>query len=126
MKLFEELLENESDYVRTDDSVIIQFGAFAGLDEIHILDMRLFEELPAEIGRHDGHEVAMDDTHGTLYSYGKNAEALFKAMQPILNDFDFLDGATVHLSFLKEDKTVSEIDFEFLVGKPGSETRPKQ
>lgn len=126
MKLFEELPENVFDYESTDDSVIIEFGAFAGLDEIHTLDMRLFEELPAEIGRHDGHEVAMDDTHGTLYSYGKNAEKLFKAMQPILNDFDFLDGATVHLTFLKEDKTVSEIDFEFLVGEPDIEIRPKQ
>jgi len=119
MKLFEGLLENESEYEMTEDSVLIEFGAFGGLDEIHTLDMRLFEEIPTEIGRHDGHEVAVDDTHGTLFSYGENAEKLFLAMRPILNDFDFLDGATVQLRFRKADKTVSEIDFEFDIGSNG-------
>lgn len=116
MKLFEGLLENESEYEMTEDSVLIEFGAFGGLDEIHTLDMRLFEEIPTEIGRHDGHEVAVDDTHGNLFSYGENARELFLTMRPILNDSDFFDGATVHLTFRKEDKTFSEIDFEFHVG----------
>jgi len=116
MELFEGLLENATDYELTEDSVLIQFGAFGGLDEIHKLDLRLFDEIPAEIGWHDGHEVAVDDTHGTLFSYGDNAEKLFLTMLPILKDFDFLDGATVHLSFIKQDKTVSEIEFEFHVG----------
>lgn len=113
MKLFKEFTGKESEYQITEDSVRIEFGAFGGLDEIHALDIRLFEEIPSEIGWHEGHEVAFDDTHGTLFSHGKNAEKLFKKMLPILNDFDFLYGATVHLSFVKEDKTISEIDFEF-------------
>ncbi|WP_343486725.1 hypothetical protein [Allomuricauda sp. d1] len=97
------------------DSVLIRFGAFSGLDEIHRLDSRLFDELPPHTGKHDGHEVAIDDSHGTLFTYGNNAEELFKAMQPILNDFYFLNGAAVHLSFQKEAKTLElEFDFEIM------------
>ncbi|MGI9551505.1 MAG: hypothetical protein ACR2MT_09925 [Aurantibacter sp.] len=94
------------------DSVIIYFGTFAGLDEIHRLDTRLYEEIPLAIGRHDGHEVAIDDTHGTLFSYGENAETLFKAMQPILNEFDFLEGATVQLCFINNREKPLDLEFK--------------
>ena len=47
------------------DSVIISFGTFNGIDEIHAVDIKLFDEIPEEIGRHDGHIVSLeDDTEG--------------------------------------------------------------
>jgi hypothetical protein len=95
------------------DSVLIYFGAFNGLDEIHKLDRCLYDSIPLTIGRHDGHEVAIDDTNGTLFTYGYNAETLYKTMQPILNEFDFLIGATVHLSFVEGRDKPLELEFEF-------------
>lgn len=108
------LLEfDELNFERPDvqDSVIISFGKFNGLDEIHELDMKFFESIPKEIGRYDGHEIAMDDSHGTLFAYGNNAEKLFKTMQPILNEFDFLNEARVYLCFNKDDESISELEF---------------
>jgi len=37
------------------DSVVISFGKFNGLDEIHKVDMKLFETIPEDIGYFDGH-----------------------------------------------------------------------
>lgn len=113
MKLLENIDEIELNDRPVQDAVLIYFGAFRGLDEIHKLDMRLFDEIPPEIGSHDGHQVAMDDTHGTLFTYGNNAEEVFKAMQPILNDFDFLEGAEVHLQFNVGKKKPLELEFDF-------------
>ncbi len=94
------------------DSVVISFGKFNGLDEIHKVDTKLFETIPEDIGYFDGHEVIMDDTDGRLFAYGKNAEVLFKTMQPILNEFEFLNDADVCLEFTKNDKIVSELEFK--------------
>ncbi|MBE9490248.1 MAG: hypothetical protein IMY67_08155 [Bacteroidetes bacterium] len=100
-----------TDILNEKDKVIISFNRFSGIDEIHELDMKLYENIPKVIGRYDGHEIAMDDSHGTLFAYGNNAEKLFKAMQPILNEFDFLNEASVYLYFNKEDETFSELEF---------------
>ncbi len=106
---FNELSENELG----EDAVIIRFGSFDGLDVIHKLDERLYKGIPEHIGRHDGHEVALDDSHGTLFTYGQNAETLFKAMHPILNEFDFLEGALVHLTFSRGEEDPLDLEFEF-------------
>lgn len=113
------LLENNDELPELDreprDVVIIQFGRFNGLDEIQKLDESLYEHIPEQIGRHDGHEVAMDDSHGTLFTYGENAETLFKTMRPILSEFDFLNGASVHLEFKVGKEEPLEIEFDFVI-----------
>ncbi len=98
------------DTIKKEDSVIIEFGEFKGLDIIHEIDTRLINVIPKEIGRHDMHEVAMDDSHGRFFVYGKNAEELFKKMIPILKEYDFLQNATVYLNFVNGNK---ERDLEF-------------
>lgn len=109
MELFDlEKLNIES--FKKEDSVIIEFGGFDGLEIIHEIDMRLIELIPEEFGRHDMHEVAMDDTSGRFFTYGKNAETLFKWMLPVLREYDFLKEAIVHLNFVREGK---ERDLEF-------------
>tara|TARA_R110000868_G_scaffold293594_4_gene554055 strand:+ start:565 stop:918 length:354 start_codon:yes stop_codon:yes gene_type:complete len=92
------------------DSVIIEFGAFSGLDVIHEIDSRLIKLIPEELGNHDMHEVAMDDTNGRFFTYGKNAGKLFKLMLPVLKEYDFLKNAKVCLNFKDGNK---ERDLEF-------------
>ena len=92
------------------DSVIIEFGKFKGLDIIQEVNAKLMYIIPVEIGNHDMHEIAMDDSHGRFFSYGNNAEELFKCMLPVLKAYDFLKDAIVHLNFVGGDK---ERDLEF-------------
>lgn len=92
------------------DSVIIEFGKFESLEIIHEIDLRLLEIIPESIGKHDMHEVAMDDTHGRFFAYGNNAEELFKLMLPILREYEFLNNATVQLNFVNGEQ---ERDLEF-------------
>ena len=98
------------DSIKKEDSVIIEFGSFDGLDVIHEIDVKIINRIPEKLGRHDMHEVAVDDSHGRFFTYGKNAEKLFKKMLPILKEYDFLHNATVYLNFVDENK---ERDLEF-------------
>ncbi len=103
-----------NDYSQEKDAVIISFDkSFNGLDEIHELGTKLYN-IPSYIGRYDGHEVAIDDSHGTLFAYGNNAEKLFKEMEPILKEYEFLREASVYLRFEKKDYTYSELDFRIV------------
>lgn len=92
------------------DSVIIEFGKFDSLDIIHEVDAKIMRIIPVELGNHDMHEIALDDSHGRFFTYGTNAEALFKCMLPVLKEYDFLKEAMVHLNFAEGDK---ESDLEF-------------
>lgn len=102
--------ELDFENIKKRDSVIIEFGAFSGLDIIHEVDKRLIELIPDEFGNHDMHEIAIDDTHGRFFTYGNNAEELFKLMLPILKQYDFLDNATIYLNFTDGEE---ERDLEF-------------
>ncbi len=102
------------EYNQEKDTVIISFDkSCSGLDEIHELGLKLCN-IPSDIGRYDGHEVAIDDSHGTLFAYGNNAEELFKEMEPILREYDFLREASVYLRFEKKDSTYSELNFKIV------------
>ena len=107
----EELFLIDKKISENRDEVIISFGPFDGLDEIHRVDAMMFENIPEEVGGYDGHEVNMDDTDGRLFAYGRNAEELFKLMKPMLQQFDFLQKAMVYLRFNKEDGSHSELEF---------------
>lgn len=95
-------------------AVIIHFNyGHEGLEPLHQLESRLrillFHEGTGEL---DGHEIAMDNTDGSLYFYGPNAEALFKSVRPLLLEIPFMKKAVVHLRFgAVDDPDVSEIDF---------------
>ena len=108
----EELNLLNSEKPKLQDEVIISFGRFNGIDEIHKVDIKLFEQIPEDIGIYDGHEVNMDDTDGRLFAYGKNAEALFKVMKPLLNEFKFLKDADVYLEFTENGEVVSDLEFK--------------
>lgn len=107
----EELFQIDKKISENGDQVIVSFGPFDGLDEIHRVAAVMFDHISEDIGIYDGHEVNMDDTDGRLFAYGRNAEELFKQMKPILLQFDFLKNAMVYLRFNNEDGTHSELEF---------------
>lgn len=109
---FEDLEKLKFEEPELKDCVIISFGQFSDLDDIHAVDMRLFNEIPVKIGSHDGHEVNMDNTDGRFFTYGNNAEELFKVMKPILCEFEFLKTADVYLRFTENRKEVQHLEFK--------------
>lgn len=70
------------------------------LDDLHALDIKLWTLLEdSASGDYDGHELNMDGTDGRLFFYGPNAEALFKAVRPVLAAIPFMQRATATLKF---------------------------
>ncbi|MBO9203379.1 MULTISPECIES: hypothetical protein [Niastella] len=65
-----------------------------------------------EVGEYDGHEIAMDYSDGTLYMYGPNADNLFKTVQPVLKEIEFMRGAKATLRFGRPEVGVKEITIE--------------
>ena len=43
--------------------------------------------------------MALDDTDGTMFFYGNDADSLFLAAYPLLRSVDFLNGAYVLLRY---------------------------
>ena len=116
MELFNPLSENNNtelfERYSSGHAVIITFNYdIDRLEPIHELGAKLRTILCDEnIGEYDGHELAMDDSHGSLYMYGPNAERLFKAVKTTLEATDFLKGATANLRFGPIGKDTPEID----------------
>jgi hypothetical protein len=53
----------------------------------------------ASAGEYDGREMADDGSDGILSMYGPDAEALYRAISPVLASYPFMRGATVTLQF---------------------------
>lgn len=65
-------------------------------------------------GFYDGHEIAMDDTDGALFIYGNNAEKVYKLIEPILMEVEWMSGANVFLQFGHQEESKS---IEFVLEK---------
>ena len=50
-------------------------------------------------GKLEGHEIAADGSKGRLSMYGPSADALFSAIRPTLETFDFMKGARAVLQY---------------------------
>lgn len=109
---FEKLEKLDVKNYYRQDAVIVCFGKFDGLEEVHAVDVKLYSTIPGHIGSHYGHEINRDDTDGRFFTYGSNAEELFKVMKPLLVGFEFLNNAHVYLEFTENNKLISEIDFK--------------
>lgn len=94
-------------------SVIIWFDYGLEDDEpFYSLSLELARVLEnTDIGIYDGHEIAMDNTDGSYYMYGPNAETLFKMVLPTLEKYDFMKGSRAELCFgeSKEGATMIEV-----------------
>lgn len=65
-----------------------------------------------QLGIYDGHEIAMDNTDGSYYMYGPNAEEIFKAIKPVLDQTGFMKGATAVLTFGPDGEDVPVLEVE--------------
>ncbi len=94
-------------------SVIISFNyGIDSLDPIHQLGDRLSYLLDQwGEGFYDGHELTMDDAHGSVFLYGKNAEELYKLVEPTLFDIEWMEGALISLHFGRLDRNAKSIEF---------------
>jgi hypothetical protein len=83
------------------------------LEPLHALDHSLEAVIRENnVGKYDWHEIAMDLSDGSIYMYGPNAEALFKAVKPTLESTDFMKGAIAVLRFGPIHDNTSEIEIE--------------
>lgn len=80
-------------------TVYFQYGRDS-LDPLFELEVNLRDAISSEgAGSYDGHEIAVDYSHGCLYMYGLNAELLFRAVESTLRSTDFMAGAIATLRF---------------------------
>lgn len=93
-------------------AVIIHFNhGLDELDAVHEFEKKLTLIIENNrLGFYDGHELAMDNSDGSLYMYGRNAETLFKAVLPALKAHPLMQGATAHLQFGKIEDNPKCID----------------
>ena len=108
-------LNKPTERVPFDHSVIIYFWyGKETIDELHELSFQLIDIVEkADVGVMDGHELNIDNTDGSLYLYGPNAEVLFKTIWPTLQKVDFMKNALVCLQFGSgEDAPTIELKLE--------------
>lgn len=53
----------------------------------------------ANVGVYEGHDISEDGNDGTFYFYGPDAEAIQRAITPLLADSSFMRGATLTMWF---------------------------
>jgi hypothetical protein len=53
----------------------------------------------AKVGEYDGHSLPSDGSDGTYFIFGPDAEAIFQAIQPVLQASPLMHGATVTLHY---------------------------
>ena len=97
----------------SEHAVIIRFNyGIERLEDLHNLEDKLRSIIDNNVGEYDGHEIATDYSDGILYMYGPNAEDLFKAIKPTLDETKFLKGAIAKLRFGPPADGVKEIEVE--------------
>ena len=86
---------------RPHQEVIVQFSyGSTNFQHVYALeDMLRMAISEAAAGEYDGREMADDGSDGKLYMYGPDAEALYRAISPVLAACPFMRGATVTLQF---------------------------
>jgi len=65
----------------------------------------------AGVGEVDGHEIALDDTEGSLWIYGPDAKAMIKAALPIVCPSRLAPGGRVILRYGARDEAAQEETF---------------
>ena len=53
----------------------------------------------AKVGEYDGHAIPADGSEGRYFVYGPDAEAIFRAIAPVLEASPLMRGATVTLHY---------------------------
>jgi hypothetical protein len=84
-----------------EHNVIVHFEyGSTNLQHVFALEELLHSAIAeAGVGKYDYYEVAEDGSDGFFYMYGPDAEALYRAISPVLAESSFMRGATVTLWF---------------------------
>jgi hypothetical protein len=70
------------------------------LDALLALQGQLAQAIErAGLGEVDGHEIALDDSEGSLYTYGPDAKAMLKAALPVLCPSVLAPGGTIKMRY---------------------------
>lgn len=93
--------KNNSRQDRHEHEVIVHFSyGSTNFQHMYALEDQLRHEITESgVGEYDGHEVPEDGSEGFFYMYGPDAEALYRAISPLLAESSFMHGATVTLWF---------------------------
>jgi hypothetical protein len=99
------------------DSVVIEFltnkDEMDEFEELYDLGFNLDKLIDEKgVGEYDWHEVNMDNSHGYLFMYGSNAEALFNVVKPEIVKAEFISRANAFLRFNKSKEEVLELEVE--------------
>ena len=101
-----------SNSANPEHAVIINFNyGIQGLEQLHELEKKLEIVIKQNsVGEYDGHEIAVDYSDGSIYMYGPDAETLFNAIRPTLDNTSFMKGAQAILCFGPPDKNTRQIE----------------
>lgn len=93
--------EPKNAFPAEDHLVVIQFFyGIEDLSELHELEEQLQSNITdSKLGRYEGHDISLDFGDGYLYFNGKNAEQLFEAIKPILEQHYFMDKSIATLRY---------------------------
>ncbi|WP_343632480.1 hypothetical protein [Fluviicola sp.] len=100
--------------------VVIQFFyGIENLNELHELEKQLDSNITnSALGKYEGHDISMDFGDGYLYFNGKNADQIFDAIKPILEQHYFMDKSIATLrSGSFENPAAEERDFTIRFSK---------
>jgi hypothetical protein len=72
----------------------------------------------AHVGEYDGNEVAVDGSDGFLYLYGPDADKLLQAIEPVLQEVSFMQGAEVKKRYGPAGTGAKEVMFRIETKSP--------
>ena len=111
MGIFDVFKKNDPPSAPPEHAVIVEFNyGHTDMQPIFSLGDQLRDAIEsARAGEYDGNEVAADGSSGSLYMYGPDADALYRAVAPILRSCAFMSGARVRLRYGPPAKGASEV-----------------
>jgi len=101
-------------HMEENQLVVIQFFyGIENLNELHELERQLDSNITSNaLGKYEGHDISLDFGDGYLYFNGKNADHIFEAIKPILEQHYFMDKSIATLrSGSFENPKAQERDF---------------
>jgi hypothetical protein len=107
-------------HMEENQLVVIQFFyGIENLNELHELERKLDSNMTSTaLGKYEGHDISLDFGDGYLYFNGKNADHIFEAIKPILEQHYFMDKSIATLrSGSFENPSAQERDFTIRFSK---------
>ena len=101
MGIFSKLFGSKKAEAPIEPAVIVRFNyGQLNLDPMYALEDALEGAIVAAgAGVLDGHEIAIDASHGFFYMYGPDGDRLYAVAKPLLEASDFMRGAEVTIRY---------------------------